>query len=115
MDDMHESNPMIGLRGCRVGVMYPQIIAMQTRAIFEAACACARAGIVAKPKVQQSTTHSLLNCVLQVMIPLVSHVNELKVLRPVVEKEAKAVLAEQGAVASFDVLLNKRSVDWLQG
>jgi len=87
VDDLHESNPMIGLRGCRVGVMYPQIIAMQARAIFEAACACARQGIVAKPKV---------------MIPLVSHVNELKSLRPVVEKEAKAVQAEQGLTVQWD-------------
>jgi len=87
VEDMHESNPMLGLRGCRVGVIYPEILAMQARAIFEAACIVEAKGIVAKPKV---------------MIPLVSHVNELKVIRPTIDAAAAAVFKEQGRTVDWD-------------
>ena len=53
---------MLGLRGCRLGIMYPEITEMQARAIFEAACDCKKQGIEAKP---------------EVMIPLVGDVKEL--------------------------------------
>jgi pyruvate,orthophosphate dikinase len=87
VEDMHESNPMLGLRGCRVGVIYPQILAMQTRAIVEAALNVSKQGIVAKPKI---------------MIPLVSHVNELKVIRPTITEAANAVFKERGVSIQYD-------------
>ncbi|MCK5257727.1 MAG: pyruvate, phosphate dikinase, partial [Deltaproteobacteria bacterium] len=60
---LHESNPMLGHRGCRLGVVYPEITEMQARAILEAACEVAKKGVKVHP---------------EIMIPLVSHVNELK-------------------------------------
>ncbi|OQY45492.1 MAG: pyruvate, phosphate dikinase [Anaerolineaceae bacterium 4572_78] len=81
IESMHESNPMMGLRGIRLGVMRPGIVKMQVRAIFEAACNMAKAGIDVKP---------------EVMIPLVGHVNELNIIQPQLEEVAKAVMAEKG-------------------
>ena len=78
---MKEQNPMLGLRGCRLGLVMPQIIAMQTRAILEAACQVKKAG--GDPHVK-------------IMIPLVGHVNELSRTREYLEPVAKQVLAEQG-------------------
>ena len=72
---------MMGLRGIRLGVMRPGIVKMQVRAIFEAACNMAKAGIDVKP---------------EVMIPLVGHVNELNIIQPQLEEVAKAVMAEKG-------------------
>jgi len=72
---------MLGLRGCRLGLIMPQIIAMQTRAILEAACQVKKAG--GDPHVK-------------IMIPLVGHVNELSRTREYLEPVAKQVLAEQG-------------------
>jgi pyruvate,orthophosphate dikinase len=77
---MHESNPMMGLRGIRLSIMMPEIVEMQVRAIFEAAANAAKKGINVKP---------------EVMIPLTGHVNELKVIQPRLEKIAKAVMAEK--------------------
>jgi len=82
---MWEINPMMGLRGCRAGIMYPGLTEMQTRAIFEAACNVAKEGVNVHP---------------EVMIPLTSHVNEFHVEREKLEKVAKDVLAEKGV--SFD-------------
>ncbi len=78
---MHEANPMMGLRGIRLGITYPDITKMQVRAIFEAACEAARKGIAVKP---------------EVMIPLTGHVNELKVTQVELEEVARQVMAEQG-------------------
>jgi len=78
---MHEINPMLGLRGVRLSIVYPEIVGMQTRAILEGAAAVIKAGGKAVP---------------EIMIPLVGHVNELKVVREDLEREAKAVVAEQG-------------------
>jgi len=77
---MHEANPMMGLRGIRLGITYPDITKMQVRAIFEAACEAMKKGIVAKP---------------EVMIPLTGHVNELKVTQRELEKVAQQVMDEQ--------------------
>ena len=74
---LHESNPMMGLRGIRLGVMMPEIVEMQVRAIFEAAANMTLKGIHAKP---------------EVMIPLTGHVNELKLIQPGLEKIAKEVM-----------------------
>jgi pyruvate,orthophosphate dikinase len=77
---LKEQNPMLGLRGVRLGIHIPDLTKMQVRAIFEAACVVSREGITVLPKI---------------MIPLTGHVNELKVQREALEKEAKAVMAEQ--------------------
>jgi pyruvate,orthophosphate dikinase len=80
---LREQNPMLGTRGVRLGIQLSELTRMQVRAIFEAAVACTRAGIVVKP---------------QVMIPLVGHVNELRIQREVLEREVKQVLAENGNI-----------------
>ena len=80
VDSMHEVNPMLGLRGCRLGIMYPEITAMQVRAIFEAACTvAARKGRVMP----------------EVMIPLVATVVELRKQALVVRQVAEEVFREQ--------------------
>jgi pyruvate,orthophosphate dikinase len=83
---MWEVNPMMGLRGCRAGIMYQGLTEMQTRAIFEAACNVAKEGVETHP---------------EVMIPLVSHVNELKLERTKLEKVAKEVMAEKGVELDY--------------
>ena len=80
VDSMREQNPMLGLRGVRLGIHMPALVRMQVRAIFEAACACAKAGIKVKPKI---------------MIPLAASSAELKVEREVLADEARQVLKEQ--------------------
>jgi pyruvate,orthophosphate dikinase len=72
---------MLGLRGVRLGIQIPELTTMQVRAIFEAACAVAKEEVVVHP---------------EVMIPLTSHVNELKIQRQALESEAKKVMEEQG-------------------
>jgi len=79
---MREANPMLGLRGCRLGLIMPGIIEMQTRAIIEAACNVAKEGV--DPHVE-------------IMIPLVSHVNELSETRKRLEAAAEQVTKEQGS------------------
>jgi pyruvate,orthophosphate dikinase len=83
---MWEVNPMMGLRGCRAGIMYPGLTEMQTRAIFEAACNVAQQGVDVHP---------------EVMIPLTSHVNEFHVEREKLEKVAKDVMAEKGIEVDY--------------
>ena len=81
-----ESNPMLGLRGCRLGIMFPEITEMQVRAIFEAACRLTREGIDVKP---------------EVMIPLAGHANELRILREALEAEAKKVMEREGVQVAY--------------
>ncbi len=81
--DLHESNPMMGLRGCRLGLIYPEIMEMQVRAIFKAAISA------------QSKGHSPLP---EIMIPLVSCASELELARRRLEACAKEVLAQEGNV-----------------
>ena len=76
-----EVNPMMGLRGCRAGIMYQGLTEMQTRAYFQAACRCAKRGIDVHP---------------EIMIPLVGHVNELILERTKLEAVAKEVFDEEG-------------------
>lgn len=83
---MHEFNPMLGLRVCRLGIVFPEIVKMQVRAIFEAACTLKKRGVDVKP---------------EVMIPGVGHVNEMKFLRDLCDSIAKEVIAREGAPA-FD-------------
>ena len=81
VEGLHEFNPMLGLRGCRLGIMYPEITEMQARAIFEAACDCKKKGIEAKP---------------EVMIPLVGDVKELIAQKEIVNRVAGEVFAKKG-------------------
>jgi pyruvate,orthophosphate dikinase len=85
-DSLHESNPMIGLRGVRLGIQIPELTLMQVRAIFEAACIVKSEGIDVHP---------------EIMIPLTSHVNELKIQRELLEAEAKKVMHERGESISY--------------
>lgn len=88
--ELHEFNPMLGHRGCRLGITFPEIYEMQARAIFEAACAVAAdSGEAPVP---------------EVMIPLVATRKELAILKALIERTAEAVFAEQG-----------RRVDYLVG
>jgi pyruvate,orthophosphate dikinase len=86
VESLHESNPMLGLRGVRLGIHIPELTKMQVRAIFEAACMVAKEGIDVHP---------------EIMIPLTSHVNELKFQRDILEAEAKNVMKEQGIEPNY--------------
>lgn len=80
--ELHEFNPMLGHRGCRLGITFPEIYEMQARAIFEAACAVAvQSGAAPVP---------------EVMIPLVATRKELAILKALVDRTAEAVFLEQG-------------------
>ncbi len=83
---MREANPMLGLRGIRLGITFPGITKMQVRAIFEAACNVTKEGKTVKP---------------EVMIPLTGHVNELKVTQTELEAVAKAVMQEKGVEINY--------------
>lgn len=83
---MREANPMMGLRGCRLGITMPEITEMQVRAILEAACILKKEGVDVHP---------------EVMIPLVGHVNELKNQMDALLKVAKDVLAEQAVKLDY--------------
>jgi pyruvate, orthophosphate dikinase len=85
--ELHEFNPMLGHRGCRLGVTYPEIYEMQARAIFEAAVIVAeKSGAAPIP---------------EVMIPLVATRRELELMKAVVDKAAQAVFAEKGRVIDY--------------
>ena len=85
---LDESNPMLGHRGCRLGMVYPEIYAMQAKAIFKAASNLAHEGIEVKP---------------EIMIPLVGHVKELEVMRKVVEEAAEEVYADQRVKVDYTI------------
>jgi pyruvate,orthophosphate dikinase len=86
--ELHEVNPMLGHRGCRLGVSYPEIYEMQVRAIIEAAC---EVGTSAKPPI------------VEIMHPLVAKGEEMKFLRELTDRVAKQVLAEQGREIEYQV------------
>jgi pyruvate,orthophosphate dikinase len=81
VEQLHEFNPMLGHRGVRLGITYPEITEMQTRAIMEAACQLAKEGT---------------KCVPEIMIPLVGHVKELRDQKAVVDRVAADVMKERG-------------------
>ena len=88
-DELHEFNPMLGHRGCRLGITFPEIYAMQARAIFEAAIdVVVKSGEAVVP---------------EIMIPLVATKKELQILRALVDKEAAAVFAERGTQVEYMV------------
>jgi pyruvate,orthophosphate dikinase len=81
VEEMREMNPMMGLRGCRLGITHPDINEMQVRAILEAACELKHEGLDPRP---------------EIMIPLVGHVNELRVIREQFERVAKEIIERHG-------------------
>jgi pyruvate,orthophosphate dikinase len=83
---LKEQNPMLGTRGVRLGILIPDLTKMQVRAIFEAACKCAKEGVDVHP---------------EVMIPLTSHVNELHVQQTALEAVAKEVMEEQNITIQY--------------
>lgn len=86
IESMAEFNPMLGFRGCRLGISYPEITEMQAQAIFEAAVNMAKKGIKVKP---------------EVMIPLVGNVNELKLQEAIVRRVAKEVFKKKGKKVNY--------------
>lgn len=84
--DLHEFNPMLGHRGCRLGLTFPEIYEMQAYAIFEAACELKKEGVDVQP---------------EVMIPLVGHVKELSVLKDMVIDVAAEVMAKYGVQVDY--------------
>ncbi|MEM7700632.1 MAG: pyruvate, phosphate dikinase [Pseudomonadota bacterium] len=85
--ELHEFNPMLGHRGCRLGITFPEIYEMQARAIFEAVCA-----------VKQASGEAPLP---EIMIPLVATQKELSILRELVDRVAKEVFAEKGVEVAY--------------
>jgi pyruvate,orthophosphate dikinase len=86
--ELHEFNPMLGFRGCRLGIKFPEITRMQARAVFEAAAQCAAEGLACKP---------------EIMIPLVGFKKELDLQVAIVHETAKQVEAEKGVKLSYQV------------
>ena len=86
VESMHEINPMMGLRGCRLSIVFPGIVEMQVRAILEGALAAKKAGAEPHP---------------EIMIPLVGHVNELRSVRANLERVAKSVVESSGEQVDY--------------
>ncbi len=86
VEALHEFNPMMGHRGCRLGITYPEIYVMQVQAIFEAACEVAREGTVVQP---------------EIMIPLVGTVLEFEAFKPRIQSIAQSVMASAKTTISF--------------
>lgn len=88
VDKLRELNPMLGHRGCRLGITYPEINEMQARAIFEAACELTKEGYKVFP---------------EVMIPVVGHVREIEIAREVVERVATETMEKHGVKLDYMV------------
>ena len=88
IESLHELNPMLGHRGCRLGIVYPEITAMQARAILEAACEVKKEGLDVDP---------------EIMIPLVGHEGELKNQKQVVDEVAQRVMKDYGVKVQYRV------------
>jgi pyruvate,orthophosphate dikinase len=86
VEQLSESNPMLGLRGVRLSILYPEITRMQVRAIMEAACDLKKKGIDARP---------------EIMIPLVGHINELRSVKAELEQVVKQVQEEKGVKVHY--------------
>jgi pyruvate,orthophosphate dikinase len=87
-ESLKEANPMLGHRGCRLGISHPEITEMQAQAIFEAVCEVAKEGVKVIP---------------EVMIPLVGHINELRAQREIVDRMAKEVMTRAGKKIKYMV------------
>jgi pyruvate,orthophosphate dikinase len=88
IESLREANPMLGLRGCRLGILYPEITTMQARALFTAAAECQARGIVVKP---------------EVMIPLVSTIQEFHLQAQLVRQVAAEVMEQTGQHIAYTV------------
>ncbi|KAA0258545.1 pyruvate, phosphate dikinase [Deferribacter autotrophicus] len=86
VEELKEFNPMLGHRGCRLGLTYPEVYEMQVYAIMEAACECKKEGIDVKP---------------EIMIPLVGHYKELAILKEMVDNVAKEVMEQYGVEVEY--------------
>ncbi len=86
VEALHEFNPMLGHRGCRLGIVYPEITEMQVRAILSAACAVQKKGVEVFP---------------EIMVPLISHANELKAQEQVIRKVAEEVFEQHGCRVDY--------------
>jgi len=87
-EKLHEFNPMLGHRGCRLGITYPEIYEMQVKAIMEAACECKKEGVHAIP---------------EIMIPLVGHINELLTLKQMVVKVCEEIIKEYNEKIEYKI------------
>jgi pyruvate, orthophosphate dikinase len=88
VDELREANPMMGLRGCRLSILFPEIVRMQVRAILEAACELRREGVDARP---------------EIMVPLVGTEAELLAVKADLEPVARAVQEEQGIEVPYQL------------
>ncbi len=88
VNSLHETNPMLGLRGCRLGIIYPDIYQMQVRAIIEAACTVKKKGIKVIP---------------EIMVPLVGTDGEMSLLKKDIETVANKVLAKKGVKINYKI------------
>ena len=88
VNNLAENNPMLGHRGCRLGITFPEITAMQTRAILSAACELKKEGKDPKP---------------EIMVPLIGILYELKQQKEIIQKTAKEVFAEYGVEIEFEI------------
>jgi pyruvate,orthophosphate dikinase len=88
VEALHEFNPMLGFRGCRLGIVYPEITEMQARAIFSAAAELRKDGVKVEP---------------EVMIPLVGHVRELKLQADIVHRVAEEIRRSTGTIFPYSV------------
>jgi len=86
--ELHEANPMLGFRGCRLGIIYPEIYEMQVRAIFKAACRLVKEGKHPVP---------------DIMIPLVATKEEMRILRVMVDSIAPVIMKEYGCQVEYMV------------
>ena len=86
VQEMHETNPMLGLRGCRLSIYFPGIVNMQVAAIIGAACEVKKAGLDVHP---------------EIMIPLISTVNELTYLKEQLDRVAKETMAKEGVEVDY--------------
>ncbi len=89
VENLHEFNPMLGHRGCRLGITYPEVYDMQVRAIMEAAC--------------ELVKNEGFKIIPEIMIPLISHVNELKILRANAVKVADDICASYGIKIDYQI------------
>ena len=88
IESLNETNPMLGHRGCRLGITYPEIYKMQVRAILEAGCRLAKKGVKVHP---------------EIMVPLVGHVNEFKIVREYILEVAAEVLKKEGVDLQYKI------------
>jgi pyruvate,orthophosphate dikinase len=86
VNSLHEINPMLGHRGCRLGITYPEINEMQAQAVFEAACELARARVKVFP---------------EIMIPLVGHPNEFRIAKRVIDEVARRTMARYAVTIPY--------------